>query len=139
MTEELVTFETAKLAKEVGFDIDTHWVLYKGTSTVLHKCPAIPTKGQDITDYSYILLPSQSLLHKWLRDEYNVHLILFHYPSSFSYRYRVEYPYWYNKYPEKFESRIEYSNEPHCTKYKEISYEEALEEGLQEALKMINE
>jgi len=56
MTEQLIEFETAKLAKEKGFDIP-------GISDYLisgYKCFA----------------PTQSLLQKWLRDKHDIILLI---------------------------------------------------------------
>jgi hypothetical protein len=58
MRDQLVSFETAKLAKEKGFAWNCHWVLYRGTSSVLHKCDAIPMKGKNLESGDYVLQPT---------------------------------------------------------------------------------
>ncbi len=56
MKDELVSFETAKLAKEKGFDISTSIVnLTVGTGEV-------------------ISIPTQSLLQRWLREVHNYNI-----------------------------------------------------------------
>jgi hypothetical protein len=96
MKEQLITFETAKLAKEKGFDLNGH---------TNDKCS-----------------PSQSLLQKWLRDKFQVHIEIYvqlgfkHWSVSIlpmAKRVKAEHPSGFT------------------------SYEEALEKGLQEALKLI--
>lgn len=69
MVDELITFETAILAKEKGFNWDCHWVLYRGTRSVLHKCPAMPSISKDLESGDYILQPTQTKLATWLREK----------------------------------------------------------------------
>lgn len=52
MKEDLITFETAKLAKEKGFKLD---VWFTGIDTAVN-------------------LPTQSLLQKWLREIHGIHV-----------------------------------------------------------------
>lgn len=66
MKEQLISFETAKLAKEKGFDeIVTH--LYTVSDKRLVDMPHM--NSQSIKGYS---APTQSLLQKWLRDEHHL-------------------------------------------------------------------
>ena len=97
MEDTLITFETAKLAKEKGWD---------GDFVESHK-----------------ILTTQSLLAKWLREKHNI-IIIVDYEGIDGYYYKF-YSY---KGMKKF---YDASN----TNYK--TYEEALEIGLQEALKLI--
>lgn len=87
MREEIITFETAKLAKEKGFNI-----------------PSL--------DYA----TTQSLLQKWLREEHNINIIPPLYYSGKGYLCSVV-------------------STPKIKFYK--TYESALENKLQEALKLI--
>ena len=59
MTEQRVTLDTAKLAKEKGFDIDSC------------RCGGFP--DCICTDKS----PTQSLLQKWLREEKAIHIEIY--------------------------------------------------------------
>ena len=64
MEEQLVSFEVAKLTKEKGFDWGNHQTIYSPSGKELH---------YDESGYSpkvYILAPTQSLLQKWLRDTF---------------------------------------------------------------------
>ena len=116
MQEEIIKFETAKLAKEKGLKqkaIEIGFSYYKPDGEKLK-----------ITEYSTefvkycIPYSTQSLLQRWLREEYNINIFItegFHKIS----KYKV-----YTK--------------PSWGEFKECdTYEEALEIGLQEALKLI--
>ena len=100
MEDIKITFKTAKLAKEKGWNGD--FVEY-------HK-----------------ILTSQSLLAKWLREEYNLHITI-----------NVGLP--HNCFIMYYSNVIKFGKH-HKSKFKSEfykTYEEALEIGLQEALKLI--
>jgi hypothetical protein len=124
MRDQLVSFETAKLAKEKGFAWNCHWVLYRGTSSVLHKCDAIPMKGKNLESGDYVLQPTQSELQKWLREKHNVDINII----------KDDCVYYDGVYDiiilKENRSLVE-------TSYFEI-YEEGLEKGLLEGLKLID-
>ncbi len=68
MKEELITFETAKLAKEKKYDIPHSMVYYKsGTPQV-----AFSSKTNEAFGEEYIAAPTQSLLQKWLREKHQI-------------------------------------------------------------------
>lgn len=106
MTDQLISFGTAKLAKEKGFNIH------------ICRCGGFP----DCVCVD--LLPTQSLLQKWLREEYNTHIIIEPdidpLDNTIYYRWRVR----INMQPAQVGMVAE-------------TYEEALEQGLIEALKLI--
>lgn len=75
MEDQLITFETAKLAKEKGFDWDCRYA-YDNDE---YFDPGIDWKGEEFfTNYDIInasnngynayLAPTQSLLQRWLRE-----------------------------------------------------------------------
>lgn len=86
MKDQLISFETAKLAKEKGFKIKTKFS---------YKQPVVTKRGTNIrekrdykierTNYQYTSFteisypnenysaPTQSLLQKWLREVHNIH------------------------------------------------------------------
>lgn len=70
MKEEIISFETAKLAKEKGFDwnVNSHYS-YDGEHIYHHF-------------KSDFRAPTQSLLQKWLRDQHKIHFEIY---KSFSY------------------------------------------------------
>jgi hypothetical protein len=108
MKNELITYATAKLAIEKGCDL----ILFK---FIYNKSGKLVREG-DIMDHC-----TQSLLQKWLREEHNIHIMIF--PSLDLTEYYVDVV--------SKEDRT-FIDTPHNT------YEEALEQGLVEALKLIN-
>ena len=107
MKEELITFETAKLAKEKGFDIEVlnhynHEYSYDKAEIFQDD-----VKNSELESYEYSA-PTQALLQKWLREVHEINVI------------RVN-----------FEIKSDIDMCTHKT------YEQALEKGLIEALKLI--
>lgn len=124
MIDQLISFETAKLAKEKGFSIPTEtcWI---ETRSPLFKSPfhTVRNKVGYITEgCDYINEPTQSLLQKWLREVHNIHLMV----------RRSQLNMWKCFYEK------ETSNST-CTWWSNstTTYESALEQGLIEALKLI--
>ena len=110
--DDLVTYETALLAREKGFDIDCGWKLRKlDDGTFTH------TNCSDLG----VEQPTQSLLQRWLRE---VH--------GWQVNVDREDDYWKPVLIE-FKSGNKYKTIPAIS----ISYETMLEIGLQEALKLI--
>ena len=111
MEDTLISFETAVLANKKGFLI---------LNTAEYK-----NDLKTIKNFKFDKLPKQELIQKWLRDDHNIYVNLIPYNISFKeivYRCRIIY----------FKNKIEQN------KYVGLSiYEEALEVGLQEALKLI--
>jgi hypothetical protein len=108
MKEQLITFETAKLAKEKGF-------------MVVHK------------------LPTQSLLQKWLREKHNLNIKVDDFLNS---DLDVVWDFEIVRIGTDLDERgnyialVPYSMDANTDRdFK--TYEEALEKGLQEALKLI--
>ena len=149
MEDIRITFETAKLAKKKGFDIKGQNVfdLKNNNKIINFKDLAIQefiddveTAGyldkafnylkEDINrtddnndkDY-YLLAPTQSLLVKWLREEHNI-IVLVDYEGIDGYYYKF---YSYKEGNKNYDASDKNYN----------TYEEALEAGIQEALKLI--
>lgn len=81
MKEELVSFNTAKLAKERGFDWKCHWYCCHKRRVPTNDKSFYPTLGEykNFNDdngnfYEHFSLSTQSLLQKWLREIYNIFL-----------------------------------------------------------------
>lgn len=120
MEEQLISFETAKLAKEKGMyvicpkcdckDIQTGNIYYEMWADAL-------SDFREILHYR----PIQSLLQKWLREKHNIHI-------SIDYEQSNKWVFYLGKFPEC---------ETYAYQENFNSYEEALEVGLQEALKLI--
>jgi hypothetical protein len=129
MKEELITLETAKLAKEKGFDLKFCHTGWHGDfgDLVGDNYPFLGTYSYltsihcNNKDEHQIQRPTQSLLQKWLRDIHGIHLT----PTSIS--------------QESWQCHITKKGDVLGKNYIEdaYSYEEALEDGLKEALKLI--
>ena len=104
MEDTRITFETAKLAKEKGFEFRVVWEYILGFK-------------EDSERDKY--LSTQSLLAKWLREKYNIHLIAYKNINIDGYDWCF----------------ITTDGITNINSYK--TYEEAYEIGLQEALKLI--
>ncbi len=73
MKDELITFELAKLAKEIGFNEETFFYYYnngKGIVRANNKNRLAHAHSEDNCS-----APTQSLFQKWLREEYKFHFI----------------------------------------------------------------
>jgi len=111
--EEKIKFETAKLAKEKGFDWEvTEGFTKDGRIFICSKSSGFFPKE--------CRRPTQSLLQKWLREVHNIHV----FATLFS-------------YPNEYDSCIYIKDKEPIIKGINFTYEEALETGLQEALKLI--
>ena len=125
MKDTRITFETAKLAKEKGFPQEPNrrkvpYYNYKGefngdVTDFLRKY----LREEDTSDVESVSAPTQSLLSKWLREEHNIHLIAYKNINIDGYDWCY----------------ITTDGITNINSYK--TYEEALEAGLQEALKLI--
>lgn len=117
MRDQLVKFETAKLAKEKGFDgsatCESKWLVNDKTGLFKEWIGLSPYVADGCITY---YRPTQSLLQKWLRDEHKKVVTInphFYDYSGTKYNYRI----YVHKDNREFDT-----------------YEQALEEGLKEAL-----
>lgn len=115
MKEQLVSFDTAKLSKEKGFKNSSR--CYDGSGYLLK---VIKNHSNNSMQRFRFEAPTQSLLQKWLREIHDIHIEVCH--DSGPYALFVF---------GKGDAKPKYNN------YEFNTYEEALEEGLQEALKLI--
>ena len=120
MKEQLISFETAKLAKEKGFTYAYEFYDKEGNIEDF----GMVGGWTDCCDENYAA-PTQSLLAKWLREEHNIHVTSQIGNLDFinTYHYEIRH---IDK--NKFTCKVKVN-------YK--TYEEAYEIGLQEALKLI--
>lgn len=112
MTEELITLETAKLLKEKSFQQRKYLI----NVSTLHHC------------YKYLSVPPQSVAQKWLRETKNLHIEI--------YRNACGYGYIIVKANNGTWMKADGSEGPNDGG-KWDAYEEALEAGIFEALKLI--
>lgn len=120
MVEQLITFNTAKSAKEKGYTVLIENIQMYGSQNIPQLEPYNETRWVLYKDYC--LAPTQSLLQKWLRDVHKIFVLILHDGKSFY--YQIQRPEWDNCIT-NFELNTVFT------------YEEALENGLLEALKMI--
>lgn len=141
MEDQLITFETAKLAKEKGFDelLEQKKHVYKLDSKEID----IHVKSNQVNNWndpSYIGIcsaPTQSLLQKWLREKHDIHIEI---QADFSSWGDEESFIFWTSYLMKIdkEARSEgFALEIEGSHSNESTYEQTLEEGLKQALKLI--
>lgn len=129
MKEEKVNFETVKLAKEKGFDINVnHFISQYNKDEGIVFSKSVESDNYNSNNWntdtrvSLFSRPTQSLLQKWLREVHNI--IVFVVPLI----------------PDCKEFGVTiYSNKYTCEKDSAFynQYEKALEIGLQEGLNLI--
>lgn len=121
MTEELVTLETAKLLKEKGFNEYCKDIIKEDNNRIMQ---SMFRTNKNLPKLCYSR-PTQSIAQKWLRETKNLHI-------EISCMYEN---YWlYDILTIPTHDLIGLSDRP-IIRYN--TYEEALEAGLQEALKLI--
>jgi hypothetical protein len=115
MRDQLISSETAQLAKEKGYfdsDVNQCWVIcenkYYNNKNMLRSDIPYLVDGCDT-----ILQPTQSLLQKWLREKHRVHIYV--QPTIDFNKWTLD-----NNFYQTYDS-----------------YEIALEQGLQQALKLL--
>jgi len=127
MKEQLISFETAKLAKKSGFNINVNSYYSPNHVLCVHD-EFNNVSFKNLNDHHdpigrqgkrYLSAPTQSLLQKWLREVHNCDVNVLPYNKL------------HNKY---YEVCVD---EAVTTWSGFNTYEEALETGLQEALKLI--
>jgi hypothetical protein len=143
MKEQLINFETAKLAKDRGFDEETVKGYYKhGDARLLLW---IDSENYNEQKDFVCAAPTQSLLQKWLREmnspivlevnfgciddsesAYTWHIREYVDEGVEGTRKKDEYDFWKNQ-----------DSFTHCGGDWYSTYEKALEEGLQKSLKLI--
>ncbi len=123
MGEQLISSETAKLAKEKGFDVVCDYVY----DIVADEKNPVITRNQYLSYFGdrFIGGPSQSLLQKWLREVHKIDVFCDCIGSGLYYSVIYD----NNVKEDETDKVFEQENT--------TSYEEALEIGLQEGLKLI--
>lgn len=123
MEEQLISFETAKLAKEKGFNIYQTTQFCKGVNpTTTYNYSENQCRMFNDTYYA----PTQSLLKKWLREKYKLHIGISVNQFGYGYMYSII-------------DIVKYEAVKYLTggPNDKFTYEQALEEGLKNALEMI--
>lgn len=127
MKDQLITFETAKLAKEKGFnEYCAYYAVEAKGAKDKYECPTYLIQNSN----GWITAPTQSLLQKWLREKHNISALI----STDPYGSNA----WFSKWERliNIEGGTKSASSTWRTK-RFKSYEDALEKGLVEALKLI--
>lgn len=133
MNEQLISFETAKLAQEKGFNqlcVDFINTDNEVDSLIKYIGDTLEEKLETAKNLFKYYKPTQSSLQKWLREEHNINVLVdYDNYSKIGYTFKIG----YGEYPNDIEdhSNGKFGLSPF------ITYEKALEVGLQEALKLI--
>lgn len=124
MKEQLISLETAKLAKEKGFN-EPCYAYYSESRDLMDHISAFPGYYNVGEQVDILAAPTQSLLTKWLRETHKTYIQIF---------LVDEWGYWCYEIltADSAPDRIVASGSK-CYP----TYEEALEEGLFQALKLI--
>lgn len=124
MTEELVTLETAKSLKEKGFNEYCKDIIKEDNNRIMQ---SVFRTNKNLPKLCYSR-PTQSIAQKWLRDIQNIHICI--YNCACGYGYEI--------------SKADNGTHIASSVYEGPNdggkwdvYEDALEAGLQEALKLI--
>ena len=113
MEEQLISFETAKLAKENGYNQNP------ALTNSAYTSPTSMNYSLKNPKYNVYVAPTQSSLQKWLREEKDIIVIIdFDYIKK-RYSYSIFSSFCVNK------------------NYRGNTYEDALEAGLEESLRLI--
>ena len=131
MDNQLVRFETAKLAKEKGFRE------YTPNCFDVERSNAICNTGVNANEFSRVgnvSAPTQSLLQKWLREKHNLHIEIYHHKlSSFNQEAGFRGLICFMDNNHESDGIHVWKDDKNMFK----TYEEALEIGLIEGLKLI--
>lgn len=125
MQEQLISLETAKLAKEKGFlwDCENEYN-FNGTLRFDRNPPMYISKYFCNDSLSYFSAPTQSFLQKWLREVHDIHIKVLVYEDEGIKSFEC------TIYSKLVEEEV-YDEKTYPT------YEEALEQALIESLKVI--
>lgn len=131
MTDQLISYETAVLAKEKGFDIPIQHTVDKRSQLYdIHK-DVISINSTTVDNWNkfetVVSAPTQSLLQRWLREIHSLHIMIVPLTGLDNWVYSI-----HEDSTIDFKKVVEFN---YNLSYK--TYEEVLEKGLQEALKLI--
>ena len=130
MTEQFITFETAKLAKKKGFAEGSHHYygrLYPDSSDLtisLQGAGIYTVLNSEYKKNEVYEAPIQSMLQKWLREKHSMHIV-------------INYEYINNHYTLEVLNLLQDEIIYAFYDFNHDTYEEILEKGLQESLKAI--
>lgn len=121
--ESYVSFDTAKLLKEAGFDVPC-FNQYTERGTIWHcDCPENFNKSQCVTS-----CPTQALAARWLREVHHINVY-----ACFDYEEFDEKKWFFTRE----HTMVTDDSAVYCDVINYDSYEEALEAGLKHGLELI--
>ena len=126
MKDKLIEYSTAKLAKEKGFNEECYFSFAKISKEYCIFKSEYSETNSEINKYEYSA-PTQNLLRKWLREIYNIHIVVYVMENSDGSIY----------YDFGLKQVINWLTDKSSKPREFLTYEEALEIALQEALKLI--
>lgn len=145
MKDQIISFNTAKLAKEKGFDEKVFWYWENNNSNVIQASKDITYIGgfkanshkgfrgdKKYKKIPYISRPTQSLLQKWLREKHKIFVSVIE-------DYDLEKDSWFFGYTINYIVKDIKDLGTEDINFDYETYEKALESGLQQALKLIKE
>ena len=137
MNEDRIKLKTAILAKIKGVNLSWCDALYNPKIYTEYDSNQHIANPEEITfmscssdfvkEHSWYLAPTQSILQKWLRDSHQIYVI-----AGVDQTMEPKFAFTVIKYIKDFEW-----NPKILSEFLYLTYEEALEEGLQEGLKLI--
>jgi hypothetical protein len=133
MEEQLITFETAKLAKEKGFNTSNTGYRYDKKGDRIMDTPLDRLLWG--TNYP---IATQSLLQKWLRDIHNIHIKVDDFiddETCIEWDYEIVIIGTDCTITGEYIPLVPYSTNDTLRQF--LNYESALESGLEKALKLI--
>lgn len=129
MRESYITFETAKLAKSKGFFVNNK-------NTKMYKPDGkIATKAMDYMRYELYSKVTQSVLQRWLMEEFGIDVHPYLVESLSNGKHKVQ-----DLRDREYACRVYKYGIPHDYSFSfdtNKNYNKAFEEGLQRGLKMI--
>lgn len=126
---KLIELETAKFAKQKNFDLYCEWSYWNDELSEFTPGYALEngtTSQENYFDFPRYYAPYQAVLQEWLRNIHDIHMYVNHYQfackGSDGYFFHID-------------KSIMHSDTKYYGPYD--TYEEALEEGLYQALKLV--
>lgn len=84
ITEDYVSFEVAKLLKKKGFDIETNTYYYATSEYTKNEMYKSPNNTNWNNNEYYYSAPTHQMAMKWLRENYDLHIIVYPYKRGTS-------------------------------------------------------
>ena len=153
MQEQFITLETAKSLKTCDFEVKTEKFYCDNYEGLCSESEELLTTGINVIydvnnefgEGERYYAPTQSLLQKWLREEHQIHVhskIEFVGTDEWEFSYKIKYlprdKFEAKRRSHEFKEVYSYVESPSGYIGAWRTYEEALENGLLEALKSIN-